>query len=156
MDFLLTFALTLRRMGRQWIRGLGLGRFYNSSNAFHRFCREHDVEGRVKAGVENGFTLQSEMEDAWKQSQLETPMANTKRGKDCKRKAVADTVTEKNSKIKKEKKEHCEPEVDCNTLEGRTIWRNFKDACSHYKFPGSHQVHYHVVMLSSSLATLSF
>jgi hypothetical protein len=132
-------------MGRQWVCALGLGRFYKSSNAFHRFCREQDVEGRVKAGVANGFTLQSEMEEAWKQSQLDTPVTDTKEGKGCKRKASADTVTGKKAKIKKEKKEHREPEVDCNTLEGKTIWRNFKEACSHYKFPGSHQVHYHVV-----------
>ena len=49
-------------MGRQWICALGLGNFHKYSNAFHCFCREQDVEGRVKAGVANGFELQREEE----------------------------------------------------------------------------------------------
>ena len=32
--------------------------------------------------------------------------------------------------------------IDCNTLK-RTIWANFRSACRHYKFPGSHQACFH-------------
>ena len=49
----------------QWICALGLGKFHKESNAFHCFCREQDVEARVKAGVANGFELQREMEQAF-------------------------------------------------------------------------------------------
>ena len=51
--------------GRQRICALGLGKFHKESNAFHCFCREQDVEARVKAGVANGFELQREMEQAF-------------------------------------------------------------------------------------------
>jgi hypothetical protein len=79
------------------------------------------------------------MEKAWKQAQGGITTAGAKRRKSLKRKAG---VAETKPKIKKEKKEveRCEPEIECNTLEGKTIWRNFKEACGSYKFPGSHQV----------------
>eukprot|EP00964_Phaeocystis_antarctica_P048768 scaffold28236_cov59-Phaeocystis_antarctica.AAC.7 len=152
-------------MGRQWIWALGLGKFHKESNAFHSFCRKQDVEGRVKAGVANGFELQREMEQAL--------VCSTERG----RQRHADPAGRGKPQARKE--EGCwyglkraratsQDQEGGNRREGwragraldmahglaealgsmmqyyrsgrlRT-WRSFKEACCQYTFPGSHQV----------------
>ena len=52
-------------MGRQWVSWIGLGQYYEPSNPFHVYCRSCDVEGRVKAGVANGFRLEEELRAAF-------------------------------------------------------------------------------------------
>ena len=121
-------------MGRQWIVALGLGKSHNHKSAFHVFCREQDVEGRVKAGVVNGFELQEEMEAAWKKSQGAPTQTQ---GRSSRKRKAADTRVNGDRQPTKIKREL---EVDCNTLKGKRVWRNFKQACTHYKFPGSYQV----------------
>ena len=91
-------------MGRQWICALGLGKSHKESNAFHSFCRKQDVEGRVKAGVANGFELQREMEQAFaaqKGADRDTPIPqgeeSRKRGK---RKAAGTASSERAPPVK--------------------------------------------------------
>ena len=42
---------------------------YDPKKPFHIYCRSCDVEGHVKAGVTNGFDLESELRVAFEQQQ---------------------------------------------------------------------------------------
>ena len=137
-------------MGRQWISALGLGTFHKESSAFHCFCREQDVEGRVKAGVANGFVLQCEMEQAFAAQKEADTLKGEASGKRGKRKAAGTAASEGAPPLKIKKAAAGakggageSEEVDCNTLAGLKKWRSFKEACCHYEFPGSHQVIWH-------------